>query len=220
VTKGLKNLKLTGESSSGGGDYEKIRMTGQGKINGNVTFVIKGSTKLNGDVHSEKIEIHGSSTIGGKLSFKKGKVHGSASLKNGAKGEEFLLEGNVKIGGDCEVETAELKGTFTIDGLLNADQIAISLHGRSTVKEIGGETITVKRDGHVLLQLDKLIKSLSRELDADLIEGDVLKLEYTKAKIARGKNVEIGPGCMIELVEYSHHLHISEEAEVKETIRI
>jgi cytoskeletal protein CcmA (bactofilin family) len=182
--------------------------------------VIRGSTQVTGNVQSDHLEIHGSSNIEGYLNFRKLEVKGTASLQKGAKGEDIFLEGMVKIGGDCEAETALLNGAFTIDGLFNADNISITLHAKSSVKEIGGETITVRRNRHVISLFEKWIKSLRKELEADLIEGDVLNLQYTKAKIVRGNTVHIGPGCEIELVEYRKDLHLSEEAVVKESAKV
>lgn len=141
-------------------------------------------------------------------------------MENDAKGEHIFLEGAMKIGGDCEVETARLNGAVTIGGQLNADRIAINLHGKSSIKEIGGEMITVKRENHVILHLDKWIKPLSRELNTELIEGDVLELEYTKANVVRGNTVIIGPGCEIGVVEYNKELRVSKEAAVSKSEKL
>ena len=49
-------------------------------------------------------------------------------------------------------------------------------------------------------------------LITDIIEGDEIYLEYTKAKIIRGNNVELGPGCEIELIEYKNSYKQDETA--------
>lgn len=49
-----------------------------------------------------------------------------------------------------------------------------------------------------------LLKLMPRPvLTAELIEGDVIELTHTNAKIVRGNTVKIGPNCQIETVEYS-----------------
>ncbi|WP_177167152.1 polymer-forming cytoskeletal protein [Salinibacillus kushneri] len=231
-TKG--DLVLSGNSETRGGSFIKVAINGNGTINGDVECkdfecngsakidgditsqytVINGSTNIQGNFSSDEINIHGDSTIEGNTLFRSMEIKGHTRLKQFLKGDDIFLEGILKIAGDCEVEKAEFNGAFTIDGLLNADQVAITLHGKSSVKEIGGEMITVKRNRYPILHLDKLIKTLSKELHANLIEGDVVKLEYTKAKVVRGNTVEIGPGCEVEYIEYSSNLQVSEKAVV------
>lgn len=233
-------LILSGNGEVSGGSFERVIINGNGKVNGNIrcndfesngtakidgdvlsqSTVIKGNTKIRGNLQSNEIEVQGNATIEGRLLFGNLQVFGHASIKNGAKGEDINVEGIVKIGGDCEVETAKLRGAFTIDGLLTGDKIEIDLNGKSSVKEIGGETICVKRENAPLLQLDKIIKVLSKELDSELIEGDFIKLEFTRAKVVRGKEVEIGPGCEIDLVEYTKEVHVSDKASVIEVKKV
>jgi cytoskeletal protein CcmA (bactofilin family) len=40
-----------------------------------------------------------------------------------------------------------MEGAFKIRGLLNAGKLELKLHGPSEAREIGGEKITVKREG-------------------------------------------------------------------------
>jgi cytoskeletal protein CcmA (bactofilin family) len=231
------DLVLSGSGESGGGSFTKVIINGSGKITGNVNCehlecngsakiygnitsentLIQGSTNIQGNLTSEDIKIHGDSGVSGKIVFREMEVKGHANGSQSLKGDSIHLEGMMKVKGDVEVETADLKGAFTIGGLLNGDRIDIELHGKSKVKEIGGETISVKRSGRSLLNLDKIIKTWSRELHADLIEGDQINLQYTKAKVVRGNNVEIGPGCEIELIEYGNDLQVSDKAQVKKT---
>ena len=234
------NLVLSGNGETAGGIFDKVVINGSGKVNGHIECndfqcngsarvngniasqraIINGSTKVVGNIVSERMEIHGHSTIEGTVNFEKLEINGHAKIRNSVKGEKLSLEGMVKVEGDCEVEEAYLKGVFTINGLLNADMISIQLHGRSSVKEIGGEKVTVKRENGVLSILEKLLKPFSKELQVELIEGDVLNLEYTKANTVRGNQIVIGPGCEIGVVEYSGDLHISNDAIVKEKVQI
>ncbi|MEQ2528257.1 polymer-forming cytoskeletal protein [Bacillaceae bacterium CLA-AA-H227] len=217
------DLIISGHGKSGGGSFERVIINGHGVIHGDITarvVVINGISKMHASVYAEEMEINGHSKNEGRVTFRKMEINGKASFLNSIEGKELQLNGMVKIEGDCEVENAELNGGFTIEGLLNADTIAISLSGRSTVKEIGGETISVKRDKQSFLQLDKLFSILNKELTADMIEGDVIELENTIAKTVRGKHVHIGPGCQIDLVEYREDIRISEEADVKKSVKI
>ena len=51
------------------------------------------------------------------------------------------------------------------------------------------------------------------------IEGDQVELEYTQAKVVRGKYVRIGAGCEIDRVEYSGDLTV-EGGVVREQVRV
>ena len=94
-------------------------------------------------------------------------------------------------------------------GLLNADEINISLYWPCKAREIGGSKIKVKKDSKLsFLGLKNMISPdrSSKELIADIIEGDNVYLEYTKARVVRGNNIELGTGCEIELAEYKNNL--------------
>ncbi len=54
-------------------------------------------------------------------------------------------------------------------------------------------------------------------LTTDVIEGDEIYLEYTTAKAVRGKNVTIGQGCNIELVEYVDNFNQHNDSVVRES---
>ncbi|WP_449621842.1 hypothetical protein [Robertmurraya sp. Marseille-Q9965] len=217
------DLIISGHGKSGGGSFERVFVNGHGVVHGEITarvVEVNGHSKMLDVVYVEEMTINGHSKNEGRVTFKSMEINGKSTFLNSIEGKELELNGMMKIEGDCEVEKAELNGVFTIDGLLNADTIAISLSGRSSVKEIGGETISVKKDKQSFMQLDKLFSILNKELTADIIEGDVLELENTKAKTVRGKHVHIGPGCQIDLVEYREDIRISEEADVKKSVKI
>ena len=52
------------------------------------------------------------------------------------------------------------------------------------------------------------------KLTVDIIEGDDIYLENTHAKVVRGNNITLGPGCEIELVEYKNDFKQDKEAEI------
>ncbi len=53
--------------------------------------------------------------------------------------------------------------------------------------------------------------------EAETIEGDDVYLEATHATAVRGRRVVIGPGCVIQEVEYSETLQIDPSAQVERT---
>ncbi len=232
------DLILNGSGTVTGGSFQRVSINGSGTITSDVecqvfecngsgrvkgdvmaqSCSIAGGAKIEGDIHAKEVKVHGSSTIEGKLLFLNLEVRGSTKVKKGLKGESVSVEGSIKVNGDFEAETADFDGSFEINGLLNADRIDIGMHGRCYAQEIGGETIKVKKKSGMLL--DKLIKAFNRELHCELIEGDTIQLEYTTAKIVRGTNVYIGPGCEIDLIEYKNDLKIDNSAKVKESKKV
>jgi hypothetical protein len=57
-------------------------------------------------------------------------------------------------------------------------------------------------------------------LETSVIEADEIQLEDTRADVVRGRNVVIGAGCRIGLVEYADELRVDPDAEVKERKKI
>ncbi len=134
--------------------------------------------------------------------------------------EHLDVKGGFKVKGDSTAETFSSKGAFSVAGLLNAGNVEIVLYGPCRAKEIGGETINVRKG--TAFRLGRLINSILFSLDlngglsTDTIEGDDIYLEDTKAKAVRGNNVTIGQGCDIGLVEYRGKFEQSKQSSVRE----
>ncbi|MHC0039152.1 cytoplasmic protein [Pseudoneobacillus sp. C159] len=214
----LGNLTINGSGSYSGGAYRKIIVRGDGTIttdfecevfktfgtshalhNAKVEKVdVFGETRVNGNLDCRKMKIFGTTVIGGSASIDTTKVFGTLEIGNRFSGEEADIKGSLSVDGDAEVEIFKSTGSFAIKGLLNAGTIEVSLrYGFSKVSEIGGERIVVKRKSSFLP-----FSKGEGSLEAHVIEGDEVFLENTKADIVRGKNVRIGAGCEIGVVEY------------------
>ncbi len=237
-------LRIDGSGTSSGGTFDTIKINGSGKITGDVecsSFQINGSGHILGAVKADDGKINGSGTIDGAVKAKNLKISGSAKIKGTLSGDSLKAEGSanfggdlnvsqikisgsVKIGGDCTAESFESEGAFEIGGLLNSDEIVIRLyHARSKAREIGGSNIQVIAGPSAGFNIIKSILTLGAfqsELDADLIEGDVIELENTVAKVVRGDKVSIGRGCQVGLVEYRDSLHKSNDARVEKETKI
>lgn len=228
-----RNLKITGSGSSPGGLYQKVTIVGEGTVGGDIdsvscktqgtsrfagnvkceTFHVSGTAEIEGKLQAEHMKVFGETKIGGSLLLKEARIRGSVEMDEGLTAESIDLRGNVSVGEDCEAETFSAKGGFTIGGLLNAGNIEVRLKYPSHAKEIGGEKISIERD-NLPFGLNKITKSGS--LSVDTVEGDDIYLEYVTAKIVRGNNVRIGPGCEINLVEYQTSFNADKKAIVKE----
>lgn len=198
TNKELKNIKLVGEGSSSGGDYEKITVTGKGQIHGDVNSKvakIMGECNITGNANIDQFRLTGKSHIDGKLQTDEMRVTGDLMVTDTIRSLNASVRGFVSASGNVEMESMNIKGGFHIDGLLNVGDLTVNLQiAKSKVKEIGGETISIK---------SKSLFNKPYSLEAEVIEGDNVYLEYSTVNVVRGAHVEIGPGCEIELVEYT-----------------
>lgn len=234
-----EDLTINGFGSSGGGSFGKVTLNGSGKVNGDVDcleFESNGHGTVNGNITSQKIRMNGYGKLNGSVkstvsvqidgkgyieknaTVKKMTTNGFVTIGGPVKGHEFVLNGNAKINGDCEVELFKADGAFKINGLLSADQIHIKAHGHCQAEEIGGQDIRVRFQKSGVLKFLKHFISL--KLETRLIEGNTIELENTHAKVVRGENIIIGPNCEIELVEYTGTLKNLKGSKIKESKKI
>lgn len=226
-----QNLNLTGNGTAAGGVYNNIKITGEETINGDLDCIdlkLVGTCEVRGNVKARTAKLTGTADFKGNLEvdrftivgnvnidndavIKEIKIYGESIVKGNASVEKADIFGFLNISGECNAETFIAKGPFKIGGLLNAGNIDIEMHCKCQVKEIGGERISIRRGTDVLVK--KIIKSFYMPKDfylgqlvTDTIEGDDIYLEYAKARVVRGNNIEIGPGCEIDLIEYKNAL--------------
>ncbi|MDP4143667.1 MAG: polymer-forming cytoskeletal protein [Bacillota bacterium] len=238
------DLKISGSGSAAGGSYNDVVVNGEGRINGDIdclefktngvsnvsgnikanTFKVNGTSTVKGDVNSGELRVNGHSDIQGNVEGKEMKIDGTTNISGAVSVEEIQIRGVAKVEGDCNAEIFVAKGAFTIDGLLNAGDISIDMHGTCKAKEIGGEKINVKKAA--ASRLKDIIKSffvsfnLEDGLCSEIIEGDDIYLEYTRAQVVRGNNVTIGTGCKIGLVEYKGNFEQLDNGIVSESKKL
>lgn len=211
------DLKINGSGSSGGGKFNKVNVMGEGKISGDVDCInlkIYGHGELDGNLKAaDTADIKGEAKVKGSLEAKNVEIQGEIEVSSDFFADEAKIAGIIRVGGDCNAEIFTFEGGFTIDGLLNADILKISLYEPCKVHEIGGSEITVKKYSKSISFLNRFTPK-NKELTADVIEGDDIYLENTRAKVVRGDNVTIGSDCKIELVEYKDSFKQDEKSEV------
>ena len=238
------DLRINGDGSASGGNYNNATINGNGQINGDldcVNFICNGNADLNGSIKAKSIKVNGHSNFSGSVAAESMqingnfladgdvsggdiKINGFADIKGNLSGERIKQTGAITVQGDCNAESFATLGGFTIGGLLNADSIDINLHYRCQVTEMGGARIEVKSGRE--FQLLRIIKAIfnpgnhALQLVSDIIEGDEIHLEQTRAKVVRGNNVTIGKNCQIDLVEYRNSFQQAENAAVKNSAKI
>lgn len=229
----LSDLKIAGTGNATGGRYGKVRIDGSGQINGDiecVDLVANGNMSVNGSLMTQKLRVNGSGTVHGAVEAESLNVAGNLSLKDQLRSrfieigghcsihgdlesERLTLSGNLRGHGDVRSEWAELRGSFNISGRLHLGNGDIRLFGRCKALEVIGDRITVRRKGKRLWEMLSFSLSGPR-LEARVIEGDVLDLEYVEADMVRGNRVILGKGCKVRQVEFRDELSRDPEAEI------
>lgn len=235
----MGDLVINGFGSSNGGQFNQVTLNGFGTVNNNVQCKvaeingfgtlngdikaeeakIAGKAKIKGSVESNSLTIEGTASIGGKLFANTVKISGKASVSGKVKSEEIEVKGNFTVEEDCETDVFKAESIFKVSGLLSADRIDVLLFGPCKAKEIGGQTIIVKKYKGSLI--GNLLKPfLPTHLETELIEGDKIEIESTNAGIIRGNQIKIGPNCRVDLVEYTDQLQVDHRASVKESRQV
>ena len=235
------DVKINGDGSLSGGAYGAVTINGAGTVNGDIDcteYRINGAGTHNGRLLAQTVTVNGTGSFNGELQANAVTVNGDMSVRDGAGVGQLTIKGNasfggsiashdvvvrgfLKTGGDCESESFSCEGAFTVAGLLNAGVVDIRLYGPCSAREIGGERITVRQPGGGFSSFTQIFTFWAeKRLTADTIEGDDVTLELTTAKIVRGRNVSIGEGCRIDLVEHSGSCTVAPGATVGEARQI
>ncbi len=215
------DLRINGLGSSSGGKFDFVQINGKGDITGDLEcreLQINGLARLNGNVKANTIRVSGKSDFRGDISGNNMIIDGMSDVGGNVKVETVENRGMLRIAEDCGSESFSSQGGFTVGGLLNAEKIGISVYAQCKAREIGGKEIDVRLGGGSGIR--KFIGSLfpglplNPVLITDTIEGDNVYLENTTAKVVRGQDVKIGPGCHIDTVEYKNSYEKNSDARI------
>lgn len=228
-----RDLNISGVSKTSGGFYDRVSVDGMSKINGDLDcrdLIVNGTLKMRGALVADNIAINGIGTVEGPLKVSTVRVDGVATLRGDVSGGTFEVNGKCRIDGKMEGDRIQIDGVVTIvgdvqceefasegnvqvEGLLNAGSVEMHLYSGSSVQEIGGERIDVRRSERGGFWKGIGIGGTAR-LKAKVIEGDDVFLEDTEADTVRGARVYIGRGCKIRMVEYRETLDTDPDAKV------
>lgn len=223
----LRNLIINGSSSTNGGNFDKVSIRGEGTIYGDIqsdviniygqgTFrnnvtaqkmKVMGQTDINGSVDADLVKVYGQLNVSKASKIKQIKIRGELDLLNHLHGERIDNKGSLKVNGNVTCDHFLSKGECKIDGLLSAEEINVKLLiATSRITEIGGGKVSVNKHN---FPYGLHFRDKKAHLVTTIVEADDIYLEYTTAKVVRGNNIKIGPGCDIDLVEYRDSIHVS-----------
>lgn len=244
VTNGNSNgsrgdMKITGSGSSNGGSFNNIKIMGDAVINGDADcemFKCMGSSKVNGSLfagstssngglsvsekmHGGSVKVQGELKIGNDLSAGHVSISGELAVGGRMSAEKAKISGELRVNADCQMEEIVVRGTLEVNGMLNAEQVDMKLYGPSSLRELVGSHIMVKKSMNLPL-IGKFVPGSEGSLTAETIEGDTIVLENTKAAVVRGRSVTIGSGCRIGLVEYKDEFKQDSGSSVSQSAKI
>lgn len=241
-----RDAVISGSGRIAGGQYEDVKISGSGEIDGDIiaeevkssgsaqfhgdvaarSVKVSGSARFRGNVDTQDCRVSGSAKISGHLHAERIQTSGSLQCDSSIRAEEIKVSGHVKVDGDAEAELFKASGSFKIHGLLNASEVQVNLGGICRAREVGGDRIEVRVAPinlfwKAFLRIAQFWGKGSRfGFRAELIEGTNVALEWTEARVVRGQEVRIGPGCNVGLVEYTHQAYVHPQAQVAEVRQI
>jgi len=234
-------MKISGAGSMAGGTYTRVSVSGAGHVTSDLdaeslsvsgslvcegavragNMRVDGSVDIQGDVTAQTAVVNGGALLHGNFEVGKLKVAGAAEIDKRLSGGQVNVQGSLKVGGDCEVEYFKASGAFTVGGLLSADTIHVKMYGASKAGEIGGESVEFRYVKRPIVELAVALKMTeATSLEARSVEGDHVFLERAKVGTVRGRDVELGDGCDVDLVEYTGAFKQSSGARVKAARKI
>lgn len=243
------DMTISGSGQIAAGEYDKVRISGRGQLNG---LVRCNSFHASGTAGGEEIVCKNELETSGYCQFSKGVKAGRMSVSGtfSGSGDIFVSEkmscsgkaesrGSIKCGtlsvagrlsaeGDIEAETIKIDGNVNCGGLMNAEEITLKFDAGMEIGSVGGSKIVIHRHSNPakklrLPLLSSFIKnsgSGGRVCVKDSIEGDSIAIEGVVAQRVSGRVVAIGDECEIELVQYSETIEISPDARVGRTEKI
>jgi len=216
------NLRLVGTATASGGRFDNVKITGEAVLAGDTecrNLSCMGNVAIKGNLRADGVKLTGECQVGGSLTARRIQATGDIQVDGALHGERLKLTGSVRVQGECDAEALLISGAIAADGLVNAEDVQVRMHGPCRALEIGGGVITVKRSRAVAVKSLFMPKGIVM-MTADLIEGDTVVLEHTRAAVVRGNRVTLGSGCEIGRVEYRDMLEVGSKALVKEKIKL
>lgn len=240
------DMKISGSGSIPAGEYEAIKISGSGTMEGNVkctTLHVSGSANASGpvecsgeihvsgacdfdsDIKTKSLHVSGATnTDGNIIATETIHLSGGVNVDGNIKCAVFEVHGGLNVDGDIEAETASIHGNLACGGLFNAESIEIETRDGCAIGSIGCSKLEIRYKKRKFFKNlisisfnDKPVRGVDVQQS---IEGDEINVEYVTCPRISGRCVTVGEGCNIELLQYSEKYEIHEKAKVGRIERI
>ena len=184
---------------------ETIAVCGNLHCRGSVslqTLECNGFTVCDGTLETENIIVHGSLHCRGSVDTQTLECSGSAHFSDRMCVKHMTISGTVVVKGDLkDVREVICSGKLHVSATVSADQINVD--GQLDAEQVEGKHIRI--DSTYKISRSKIKR----------LQGDSLELAGVHAKEVCGKDIVIGPACVIDHVDCSGTLKIDQDACVK-----
>lgn len=212
----MKDIKISGVGTIAGGDYGDIRITGSGKMDGNINcrnLNVHGKATVLGKLTCENtINASGSIKTTGEVEALKLAVSGSFSAKERVETDSFIVTGS------CTIATLS-SSNVTITGRCNINEANIDklkIHARKfNIKTLYANEVIIKIKGIKWNLLNSLNCGVIDHIECTTIQADTLFCKKLYAK-----DVILGADCQVDYLEYSGNLQKHPKAVVMETVKV
>ncbi|MBQ2255439.1 MAG: polymer-forming cytoskeletal protein [Clostridia bacterium] len=231
------DMKISGSGSIPAGEYDAIKISGSGTIQGNIKCAgmhvsgsanASGTVECTGEIHvsgacdfdkdiiTKTLHVSGALNTDGKI-IATDLVHlsGGMNIEGSLKCGTLESHGGLNVDEDIEAETVSVHGNLACTGLLNAESIEIDTRDGCLIGSIGGSKIVIRHKKRKFFKNlitftfnDKQVRGIEVQQS---IEGDEIDIEHVTCPRVSGRTVTVGEGCKIELLQYSEHYEIHEK---------
>ncbi len=234
------DMKISGSGKIPAGEYESIKISGSGSLEGNIKcselhvsgsasadalvectgeIHVSGACDFDSDITTETLHVSGALNCDGSITATEGMhLSGGVNVDGSVKCGSLDAHGGLNVAGDIEAESASIHGNLGCGGLLNAESIEIDTRDGCLIGSIGGSKIVIKYKKRKFFKNlitisfnDKQVRGVEVEQS---IEGDEIEVESVTCPRVSGRTVKIGEGCEIELLQYSESYEIHDKAKV------
>ena len=241
----LQNITINGLGDVHGGSYNRVTISGMGKVIGDVeanVIMLNGTGTLDGDVTARELTVNGHGKVNSTLAAHELENNGKLSVNGNAEvgdlrnrgrlhvfgnmtGRDVATYGSLTVDGGVEAGSFKSRGMFEIGGNLHAQDVDLEVAGISRLNEIVGEHVRVALLTKGLPGVMKLLSAFFPKFEDNLlranrIEGTTLMLEQVQADKVSGRYVKIGPNCRIQRVEYTEQLIVDPNSVVVEQVKV
>ena len=219
------NLEINGLGQSSGGHFNEVRVEGVARLSGPVKCT---DFNIEGIGYAQEIECLENVSVEGVLnakSLKANNIHvsGLCRVKGNIKASILSVEGYLSTTQTVKVKQARIEGKVKFKGAVEAENLDLTFVDHSTFDVIGATHLLIKRSLHSQFGYKSRHLSLRKKnciFEGQLLEGEHIEVEYCHVKQIYGDVIKIGPGCIIEEIEYKDQLEIDPTSVVKVTKRV
>ena len=197
------DTKISGSGKIGQGEYNLIKISGSGAIEGPVTFEtfkVSGSCKVCPDATLEGNEMHISGSIHSQSGIKVNTLHVSGSLhsENDMKVRSLKASGSCHLQGKIYADEIYVSGSLKSSEEVNAD--IVEIRGMATLNDLFGEQITFIPENCNSFNFFRFAKhrklSNVKNIECTTLEAGCLQCDTISAE-----NILLTDGCVVNHIQ-------------------